>query len=163
MYIECCCCHHPISTGIPRYETFHGRRRSLTISMHRIDLWVGHSLWDHLRTGHRSILACSCKCRLCLLKTSANISQTLSEVLNAVVVASAFTSESLTLGIAVTVLTPASEGSVGARQSIKTSLKNAGYRSLGSLAKNALFTDLVDALVWPLSALDRSKPERSKF
>lgn len=58
------------------------------------------------------------------------------------------------------ILTPPAEGSEGAKQSIRTSLKNAGYRSLGSLAKNALFADLIDALIWPLSALDRGELEQ---
>jgi hypothetical protein len=84
--------------------------------------------------------------------------QTLSEVLNAVVAASAFDSESL-LCDDVAILTLPPEGPDGARQSIRTGLKNAGYRSLGSLAKNALFADLIDVLVWPLSALDRGRRE----
>jgi hypothetical protein len=162
VYVECGCCHHSISTGFARYATSHNDGRILTTSMYRIDLWVGYSLRNRLRTGHRSILARSCKCRLCLLKASADMFQTLSEVLNAVVAASAFDSESPTLVDDVAILTPPAEGSAGARQSIRTSLKYAGYRSLGSLAKNALFADLIDALVWPLSALDRGRPERFK-
>lgn len=56
-----------------------------------------------------------------------------------------------------------SDGLAGDRQSTGGTLKNACYRSLGSLAKNALFTDLVDMLVWPLTALDRGEscPSRS--
>lgn len=96
------------------------------------------------------------------MQTSADAIQTLSEILNAVVVASAFDSKSLALGDQAAVPTLASESSEGARKSTRTSLKNAGYRSLGSLAKNALFADLIDALVWPLSALDRGTPERFK-
>jgi hypothetical protein len=47
-------------------------------------------------------------------------------------------------------------GMNGARQSISGSLKNAGFRSLGSLAQNAFFSDTIEGLIWPLSALDRS-------
>jgi hypothetical protein len=39
------------------------------------------------------------------------------------------------------------------------SLTSAGYSSLGSLARNALLSDLVEALCWPLeSVIDRGRP-----
>jgi hypothetical protein len=39
------------------------------------------------------------------------------------------------------------------------SLTSAGFSSLGSLARNALLSDLVEALCWPLeSVIDRGKP-----
>jgi hypothetical protein len=40
---------------------------------------------------------------------------------------------------------------------ISESLKCAGYRSLGSLARNAFFSDTVEVLVWPLEVLDKSE------
>jgi hypothetical protein len=40
---------------------------------------------------------------------------------------------------------------------IGESLKCAGYQSLGSLARNAVFSDTVEVLVWPLEVLDKSE------
>lgn len=45
----------------------------------------------------------------------------------------------------------------GTRLSIGGSFKNAGFRSLGSLAHNAFFSGTIEALLWPLSALGKSK------
>ena len=42
-------------------------------------------------------------------------------------------------------------------RSLTTSLKGAGYCSLGSLARNAIFSDILESLCWPLEAgLDKS-------
>jgi hypothetical protein len=41
--------------------------------------------------------------------------------------------------------------------SISESLKCAGYRSFGSLARNAFFSDSVEVLVLPLEVLDKSE------
>ena len=41
--------------------------------------------------------------------------------------------------------------------SLSESLKCAGYRSLGSLARNAFFSNTVEFLVWPLEILDKSE------
>ena len=43
-------------------------------------------------------------------------------------------------------------------RSLTTSLKGAGYCSLGSLARNAIFSDILESLCWPLEAgLDKSR------
>jgi len=41
--------------------------------------------------------------------------------------------------------------------SISESLKCAGHRSLGSLARNACFSNTVEVLVWPVEVLDKSE------
>jgi hypothetical protein len=51
-------------------------------------------------------------------------------------------------------------GSGQGGRSLTTSLKGAGYRSLGSLARNALLSNFIEILCWPLEGvLDRSEPQ----
>jgi hypothetical protein len=50
--------------------------------------------------------------------------------------------------------------STDCKTEIRQSLKKASYRSLGSLARNAFFSDTVEMLCWPLECVfDRGKRE----
>lgn len=82
----------------------------------------------------------------------------MSEVLNATLASAVFASEYLRAYITLELCLLETEGSGQGGRSLTTSLKGAGYRSLGSLARNALFSNILESLCWPLEAvIDRSK------
>jgi len=82
----------------------------------------------------------------------------MSEVLNATLASAVFASEYLRAYISLAPCLLETEGSGQGGRSLTTSLKGAGYRSLGSLARNALFSNILESLCWPLEAvLDKGR------